>query len=83
MHDLAEQRSSIQPLYVKSALATYHIHMVFAFAREMAPCLLIFEDIDTIVTEATRAYFFNEADGLENNSGILMVATTNHGITAY
>lgn len=28
----------------------------------MSPCLLIFEDIDTIVTKNTRSYFFNEVD---------------------
>ncbi|KAL8673922.1 MAG: hypothetical protein Q9168_001669 [Polycauliona sp. 1 TL-2023] len=44
----------------------------------MSPCLLIFEDIDTIVTKNTRSYFFNEVDGLENNDGIFMVASTNH-----
>lgn len=47
-------------------------------ARYMAPCLLIFEDIDTIVTPSSRSYFFNEVDGLENNDGLFMVASTNH-----
>lgn len=40
--------------------------------------MLVLEDIDTIVTSSTRSYFFNEVDGLENNDGILMIATTNH-----
>ena len=44
----------------------------------MSPCLLILEDIDTIVTPSSRSYFFNEVDGLENNDGIFMVASTNH-----
>ncbi|KAL8672829.1 MAG: hypothetical protein Q9224_007554 [Gallowayella concinna] len=44
----------------------------------MAPCMLILEDIDTIVTPSSRSYFFNEVDGLENNDGIFMVASTNH-----
>lgn len=47
-------------------------------ARSMTPCLLVLEDVDTIVTQSTRSYFFNEVDGLENNDGILMIATTNH-----
>ena len=47
-------------------------------ARYMAPCMLILEDIDTIVTPSSRSYFFNEVDGLENNDGIFMVASTNH-----
>lgn len=44
----------------------------------MAPCLLILEDIDTLVTEELRSYFFNEVDGLEANNGIMIIATTNH-----
>lgn len=44
----------------------------------MSPCMLILEDIDTIVTPGSRSYFFNEVDGLENNDGIFMVASTNH-----
>ena len=47
-------------------------------ARQMAPCLLILEDIDTLVDSTNRSYFFNEVDGLENNDGILMIATTNY-----
>ena len=89
---------SIPSLYVKSATSTYAIRSIFEQARWMSPCLLIFEDIDTVVTDSTRSYFFNEVDvscvslrntslqdsmlttlqGLENNDGIFMVASTNH-----
>ncbi|KAL8665382.1 MAG: hypothetical protein Q9202_002275 [Teloschistes flavicans] len=68
----------IPALYVKSAPGTGDIRAIFLQARAMAPCMLIFEDIDTIVTPYTRSYFFNEVDGLENNDGIFMVASTNH-----
>lgn len=44
----------------------------------MAPCLLIFEDLDSLVTDKTRSYFLNEVDGLESNDGILMIGSTNH-----
>ena len=44
----------------------------------MAPCFLVFEDLDSIVTDAVRSYFLNAVDGLENNDGILMVGSTNH-----
>ena len=44
----------------------------------MAPCLLIFEDIDSLVTEKVRSYFLNEVDGLESNEGIMMIGSTNH-----
>ncbi|KAH9215298.1 P-loop containing nucleoside triphosphate hydrolase protein [Leptodontidium sp. 2 PMI_412] len=78
MHTLADRKDSIPTLYVKTAPATSHIRNVFALARVMSPCLLVLEDIDTIVTAQTRSYFFNEVDGLENNDGIMMVASTNH-----
>ncbi len=79
MHSLFEKYGyNVPSLYVKSAPQTFHIRSVFVQARIMAPCLLIFEDIDTIVTSATRSYFFNEVDGLENNDGLFMVASTNH-----
>lgn len=79
MHSLSDIKdSSIPALYVKSAPNTYDIRNVFTKARYMAPCMLILEDIDTIVTARSRSYFFNEVDGLENNDGIFMVASTNH-----
>ncbi|KAI0132989.1 P-loop containing nucleoside triphosphate hydrolase protein [Xylariales sp. AK1849] len=78
MHTLYNRKSKIPSLYVKSAPQTYNIRSVFAFARTMTPCLLVLEDIETIVTPNTRSYFFNEVDGLENNDGILMIATTNY-----
>jgi transitional endoplasmic reticulum ATPase len=78
MHDLSQRKPPVPCLYVKSATQTWDIRAAFAFARSQAPCLVVFEDIDTVVTEDNRAYFFNEVDGLENNNGILMIATTNH-----
>ena len=79
MHSLFERAGfSIPSLYVKSAPRTYDIRNVFITARKFSPCLLIFEDIDTIVTPSSRSYFFNEVDGLENNDGLFMVASTNH-----
>ncbi|KAK4575145.1 hypothetical protein LTR86_000997 [Recurvomyces mirabilis] len=44
----------------------------------MAPCLLIFEDIDSLVKDEVRSYFLNEVDGLDSNDGILMIGSTNH-----
>ncbi|KAK9413905.1 putative P-loop containing nucleoside triphosphate hydrolase protein [Seiridium unicorne] len=78
MHTLYQRKKKIPSLYVKSAPQTHSIRSVFQFARSMSPCLLVLEDIETIVTANTRSYFFNEVDGLENNDGILMVATTNY-----
>ena len=53
------------------------LRQIFAKARQAAPYLLLFEDIDSLVTEEVRSYFFNEVDGLEDNGGILMIGSTN------
>lgn len=53
------------------------IGRVFEKARATAPCVLVFEDLETIVTDANRSYFLNELDGFQSNSGILTLATTN------
>jgi SpoVK/Ycf46/Vps4 family AAA+-type ATPase len=78
MHTLQDRKKPVVTLYVKSARNSYNIRSVFQMARAMTPCMLVLEDIDTIVNSSTRSYFFNEVDGLENNDGILMIATTNH-----
>lgn len=44
----------------------------------MAPCLLIFEDLDSMIDDDNRSYFLNEVDGMDSNDGLLMIATTNH-----
>jgi len=69
MHTLQERKPPVVTLYVKSAPYPYNIRAVFQMARAMSPCMLVLEDIDTIVTRSTRSYFFNEVDGLENNDG--------------
>ena len=79
---LYERKEPVPSLYVKSFDArngrNNSIRKIFTLARTMAPCLLIFEDLDSLVTETTRSYFLNEVDGLESNDGILMVGSTNH-----
>lgn len=56
----------------------FSLSTIFTQARRYAPCYLIFEDLDTIITEQTRSYFLNEVDGLRSNDGIFMVGSTNH-----
>lgn len=72
MHTLLDRKDSIPTLYVKSAPQTYDIRAVFRQARALAPCMLVLEDVETIVTAQTRSYFFNEMDGLENNDGYVL-----------
>lgn len=80
MHSLfqREDQRRVVPLYVKSMEYHWDLRQVFQMARQQAPSLLILEDIDTLVNEKLRSYFFNEVDGLENNNGIMIIATTNH-----
>ena len=44
----------------------------------MAPCLLVLEDIDSLIDDDVRSYFLNEVDGLTDNDGLLILGTTNH-----
>lgn len=69
-------------LYVKSfhtyAGDEYGIRQIFQRARTEAPCVLILEDLDSLINSGNRAFFLNEVDGLEDNDGLLLIGTTNH-----
>ncbi len=70
-------------LYVKSFRADYgpeenNIRTVFERARKSAPCILVLEDLDSLLTEDNRSFFLNELDGFATNTGIVTLATTNH-----
>lgn len=43
-----------------------------------SPCVLILEDLDSLINDANRSFFLNQLDGLENNDGILVIGSTNH-----
>jgi SpoVK/Ycf46/Vps4 family AAA+-type ATPase len=51
---------------------------VFGRARKLAPCVLVFEDIDGFVDDRNRAVFLNELDGFKDNDGMLVLASSNH-----
>lgn len=72
----------VPTLYVRSlssfAGPEYSLQAIFQKARQVAPCYLVFEDLDSIVNDRVRSYFLNEVDGLKSNDGILMVGSTNH-----
>jgi transitional endoplasmic reticulum ATPase len=48
--------------------------MIFSRARAEAPCVLILEDLDSLITDMNRSFFLNEVDGLEDNDGLLLVS---------
>ena len=72
-------------LYVKSfrsphapGVDEYSIRQVFDRARRTAPCVLVLEDLDSLLTPQNRSFFLNELDGFASNIGIVSLATTNH-----
>lgn len=83
MKTLMARADPIPTLYVKTLSQRgfppeMSVRQIFTKARQTAPCLLLFEDVDSLVTDEVRSYFLNEVDGLENNDGILMIASTNN-----
>jgi hypothetical protein len=51
---------------------------VFGRARELAPAVLVFEDVDGFVTPSNRSVFLGELDGFKSNDGLLVLASSNH-----
>ncbi|KAI1154714.1 P-loop containing nucleoside triphosphate hydrolase protein [Nemania diffusa] len=82
MHMLYAMKDPIPTLYVRSLSSfngpEYALMSIFQKARQFAPCYLVFEDLDSIVSDQVRSYFLNEVDGLKNNDGIFMIGSTNH-----
>lgn len=82
MKTLLDRKDSVPTLYVKSLTSfagpEYSIGQIFGKARSQAPCYLVFEDLDSMVTDQVRSFFLNAVDGLSENEGILMVGSTNH-----
>jgi AAA+ superfamily predicted ATPase len=77
-------QATVPCVYVRSFDLPHHpfpgagIAMVFERARRIAPCIIVLEDLDSLVRDDNRAYFLNELDGFEQNDGMLVLATTNH-----
>jgi SpoVK/Ycf46/Vps4 family AAA+-type ATPase len=70
-------------LYVKSFKSAYdtehdNISEVFTHARRTAPCVLVLEDLDSLLDDENRSLFLNELDGFATNTGLVVLATTNH-----
>ncbi|KAL8814978.1 MAG: hypothetical protein Q9223_005847 [Gallowayella weberi] len=82
MHFLSSRSKPVPTLYVKSLAGChgphYAIRQIFVKARETAPCLLVFEDLDSLITDQVKSFFLNEVDGLESNDGIMMIGSTNY-----
>lgn len=76
------QDKGFNPLYVKSFQSWRgeegSMDEVFRQARILAPCVLILEDLDSLINDRNRSFFLNQLDGLQGNDGLLLIATTNH-----
>ncbi|KAJ7617376.1 P-loop containing nucleoside triphosphate hydrolase protein [Roridomyces roridus] len=70
------------PLYVKSFQSFWgeetSMQDVFTKARQLAPCVMVLEDLDALINDRNRSFFFNQLDGLQGNDGLLVIGTTNH-----
>ena len=54
------------------------MQVVFAKARLLAPCVIILEDLDSLINDQNRSVFLNQLDGSAGNDGLLLIGTTNH-----
>ncbi|KIY49385.1 P-loop containing nucleoside triphosphate hydrolase protein [Fistulina hepatica ATCC 64428] len=70
------------PLYVKSFTSYMGdeaaMEICFNKARQLSPCVLVLEDLDSLITDRNRSFFLNQLDGLQGNDGMLVIGTTNH-----
>lgn len=70
-------------LYVRSFKAEYgteqeHMAAVFQRARMTPPCVVVLEDLDSMIDDNNRSFLLNELDGFQANTGVVVLATTNH-----
>src|SRR5690348_14791826 len=83
INHIHQTNPQISILYVKSFRTghgtpdEYAVSNVFRRARDRQS-ILIFEDLDTLITNKNRAFFLNEIDGFGSNAGVVVLATTNH-----
>jgi ATP-dependent 26S proteasome regulatory subunit len=63
----------------KSNSDNWDISRIFRSAKEYAPSIICFEDLDTIFhSNITMSYFLNKLDGFGEQDRVMVIATTNH-----
>lgn len=75
--------SGLSCIYVRSfrscpSCTEENMHEVFQRARRAAPCIVVLEDLDSLVDAKSRSFFLNELDGFAANNGVLVLATSNY-----
>jgi len=77
------RQTGLPCLYVKSFTGRHKdpaetIPALFRRARQLAPCVVVLEDLDSLVDDENRSYLLNELDGFAVNDGIITIASSNH-----
>ena len=77
------KQTGLPCVYVKSFSGRHvdpseSIPQVFKRARALAPCVVVLEDLDSLVDDENRSFLLNELDGFAVNDGLLTIASTNH-----
>ncbi|MGV3625296.1 MAG: AAA family ATPase [Archangium sp.] len=75
--------SKLPCVYVKSFTGRYtdpadSIAQVFERARSLAPCIVVLEDLDSLINDTNRSFLLNELDGFAANHGLITIASSNH-----
>ncbi len=52
--------------------------MFLARPKNTTPCIVVLEDLDSLVDKNNRSFFLNELDGFAENTGVVVLATTNY-----
>lgn len=65
-------------IYVIDVNYENEFNRIYDVAAQCAPCIVLVEDIDSVITGSRRSRFLNILDGLVTYQGILTIATTNH-----
>ena len=55
-----------------------NISAVFKRARMTTPSIVVLEDLDSMIDNKNRSFLLNELDGFQSNTGVMVIATTNH-----
>src|SRR5688572_10103917 len=55
-----------------------NISEVFKRARMTTPSIVVLEDLDSMSDNKNRSFFLNELDVFQANTGVVVLATTNH-----
>lgn len=76
-------RTKLPSIYVRNfqsrrESAAEGISKVFKRARDLAPCVLVMEDLDSLIDRNCLSFLLNELDGFADNRGVLILATSNH-----